>query len=206
MLRVGLTGGLATGKSLVGQILKERGCHLLKADEVGHELLCPGQDVFARTVSAFGPAILDPSGRIDRKKLGAQVFADPAALEKLNSIVHPAVFAYEERWMKEMTERDPEAIAVVEAAILIETGNYRSFDRIVLTWCPEELQIARAQERSGWSEEEIRRRIARQMPGEDKKKFAHFLIDTSGDLAETRLRTLAVHAELVKLEQENRSS
>ncbi len=204
MLRVGLTGGLATGKSFVGKVLVEAGCQLLKADEVGHELLRAGQELFRRTVSEFGSSIVGTDGEIDRRKLGGLVFNDEAALEKLNSIVHPAVFAYEERWMKDAGERDPRTIAVVEAAILIETGNYRNFDRLIVTWCPEEMQVARARARSGWTEDEVRRRLARQMAAEEKKKYADYVIDSSGTEEETRHRTLAVHAELIKLEQESR--
>jgi dephospho-CoA kinase len=199
---VGLTGGLATGKSFVARIFAELGAYVLKADELGHRLLRRGETAYELVVALFGPGILDGDQQIDRKKLGALVFEDPEALKKLNSIIHPAVFAYEKLWLDEIESRDPRAIAVVEAAILIETGNYKSFDCLVVTWCPEHLQMERALTRGQATEAEVRRRLARQLPADEKLKFANFVIDTSGSLAETEARARATFGKLVTLEQE----
>ncbi len=199
MLRVGLTGGLASGKSFVGEALAALGCHLLKADELGHKLLEPGSPVFARVVEAFGPSILDSEGRIVRRALGSLVFDDPERLAELNSIIHPAVIEEEERWMREIQAADPHAIAIVEAAILIETGSYRRFDTIVLAVCSEQQQIDRAVKRDGLSREEALARLRRQMPLEEKRKFAHYVIDTSGEKQQTLVQVRRLYDELRRL-------
>lgn len=196
MLQVGLTGGMATGKSTVGAELVRLGCHLLKADELGHKLLEPGGACYEPVVAAFGKAILDQNGNIERRRLGMVVFNETGALEKLNSIIHPAVFAFEENWFKQIEQTEERAIAIVEAAILIETGNYKNFDKLIVTWCPEEVMVERAVARSGWSREEARRRIAKQMPIEEKKKYADYLIDTSGTMESTLEQTRAVYDAL----------
>jgi len=199
MLRVGLTGGLASGKSFVGEALASLGCHLLKADELGHQLLMPGTPVYEKVVAEFGPGILDSEGRIIRRALASLVFADPQRLARLNAIVHPAVIEEEERWMQDVSARDPHGIAVVEAAILIETGSYRRFDRIVLAVCPDELQIERAMKRDGLSREEALQRLERQMPLEEKRKFAHYIIDTSGPKEQTLAQVRRLYEELRRL-------
>lgn len=196
MIQVGLTGGMATGKSTVGEELVRLGCHLLKADELGHKLLEPDGACYEPVVTAFGRAILDAGGKIERRRLGMVVFNEPGALDKLNSIIHPAVFQYEENWLKGVGESEEQAIAVVEAAILIETGNFKNFDKVIVTWCPEELMVERAVARSSWTHEEARRRIAKQMPIEEKKRYADYLIDTSGTIESTLEQTRAVYAAL----------
>lgn len=199
MLRVGLTGGLASGKSFVGEALAALGCHLLKADELGHRLLLPGTEVYRRVVDEFGPSILDAEGRIQRRALAQVVFADPEKLARLNAIVHPAVIEEEERWMAGVAAADPHGIAVVEAAILIETGSYRRFDRIVLALCSREQQIERAMKRDGLSREEALQRLERQMPLEEKRKFADFIIDTSGEKEQTLAQVRRLYEELRRL-------
>src|SRR5690606_23702082 len=129
--------------SFVGAILAELGCHVLQADQVGHRLLEPKGAAEAATIEAFGPEILEPSGRISRQALAALVFRDPEKLEKLNHIIHPLVFAEEERFFRQVEEQDPHGVAVVEAAILIEAGNHKNFEKIVVTWCPREVQVER---------------------------------------------------------------
>ncbi|MBI5086122.1 MAG: dephospho-CoA kinase [Acidobacteria bacterium] len=181
MLRAGLTGGLATGKSFVGKCLADLGCKLLKADEIGHGLLQPGGAAYPAVVDAFGPEILDAEGSIDRRILGGIVFQDPAKLAQLNALVHPAVVIREEEWIEETRRTDPGAIAVVEAAILIETGSYKRFDTIILTVCSREQQIERAMKRDGLSRDEVLDRISRQMPLDEKRKYAQYVIDTSGE-------------------------
>ncbi len=199
MIQVGLTGGMASGKSTVGAEMVRLGCHLLKADELGHRLLEKGGACYEPVIAAFGRAILGPDDQIERRRLASVVFSEPGALEKLNSIVHPAVFAFEEEWLRGVEESDASAIAIVEAAILVETGNYKNFDKLIVTWCPEELMLERAVARSGISREEARRRLANQLPIEEKKKFADYLIDTSGTLDSTLEQTRAVYAALRSL-------
>lgn len=199
MLRVGLTGGLASGKSFVGEALASLGCHLLKADELGHRLLLPGTEVYRRVVEEFGPSILDEEGRIQRRALAQLVFADPEKLARLNAIVHPAVIEEEERWLAGVEAADPHGIGVVEAAILIETGSYRRFDRIVLAVCSREQQIERAMKRDGLSREEALQRLERQMPLEEKRKFADFIIDTSGEKQQTLAQVRRLFEELRRL-------
>ncbi|MFZ5928256.1 MAG: dephospho-CoA kinase [Acidobacteriota bacterium] len=199
MLRVGLTGGLASGKSFVGEALASLGCHLLKADELGHRLLLPGTAVYDRVVEAFGSSILDTEGRIARRLLASIVFDEPEKLSLLNSIVHPAVIEEEEKWMQRILASDPHGIAIVEAAILIETGSYKRFDKIVLAVCSDEQQIARAMKRDGLTREEAQARLNRQMPLAEKRKFADFIIDTSGEKEQTLEQVRRLHEELRRL-------
>jgi dephospho-CoA kinase len=201
MLRVGLTGGFATGKSFVGKALEDVGCHLLKADEIGHAVMAPDGAAYPEIVHEFGPEILAEDGRIDRRKLGAQVFGDPAKLGLLNSFIHPHVIEEEERWMARIGAADPHAIAVVEAAILIETGSYKRFQKIVLTVCDRELQIERAMRRDNLSREEVLDRLNRQMPLDEKRKYADFVVDTSGAKASTIEQVARLNDTLRSLEK-----
>jgi len=196
ILKVGLTGGLATGKTHVGRVLAGLGCHVLCADELGHQVLLPGGEAYNDVVKEFGPGILAADGRIDRRLLAAQVFDCPERLEKLNSLVHPHVVKREELWLSELEARQPGSIAVVEAAILIETGSYKRFDRLILTVCSPELQVRRHMERSGDSEAETRARLARQMPLEIKRRYADYVIDTSGSREDTDRQVREVFAKL----------
>jgi dephospho-CoA kinase len=200
MLKVGLTGGLACGKSFVGETLRGYGCLVIQADELGHAVLAPGGEAYDEVVREFGPGILGSDGRIDRHALAAQVFGAPGRLARLNSIVHPAVFRREDQMIAEFAARQPAGIAVVEAAILIETGSYRHYDRIVLVTCREEQQVERALRREGASESDVRARLSRQMPLEEKRKYAHFVIDTSGEKEDTLRQTRAIYQELRRIE------
>jgi dephospho-CoA kinase len=185
MLRVGLTGGLASGKSLVGEALAALGCHLIEADQLGHQVLLPGGEAYEGVVREFGPGILEVDGTIDRHKLAAEVFGKPDRLAALNSLVHPPVIRREEELAAGFAAWDPGGIVVVAAAILIETGRYRCFQRVVLAVCRTEQQIQRAMHRDGLSREEALARLARQMPLEEKRKYADYIIDTSGTKEET---------------------
>ena len=200
MLKIGLTGGLACGKSFVGEALASYGCYLIRADELGHEALARGGAAFEPAVAEFGRDILDPAGEIDRRRLAARVFGDAEALARLNRLVHPAVQRREEQLMAEFAAREPQGIAVVEAAILIENGRYKSFDRLILVTCSEEQQVARAIHRGGLDEAEVRARLSRQMPLAEKRKFADFVIDTSGAKQETLRQTRAVYETLRRIE------
>jgi dephospho-CoA kinase len=185
MLRVGLTGGLATGKSFVGEALEKLGCHLIRADELGHQVLLPDGEAYEGVVREFGEGILETDGTISRHRLAAEVFNDLEGLERLSRLVHPPVIRREEKLAKEFFERDPGGIVVTEAAILIETGHYRQYERIVLAVCDREQQIERAMRRNGSSRQEVLARLERQMPLEEKRKFADYVIDTSGSQANT---------------------
>ncbi|MDW8129174.1 MAG: dephospho-CoA kinase [Bryobacterales bacterium] len=184
MLRVGLTGGLASGKSFVGRALAELGCHLIQADELGRQAMEPGGEAYEAVVAEFGPDVVKPDGTLDRRKLAAMVFDNGDRLARLNALVHPVVIRREEEILAELAERDPHGIAVVEAAILIENGSYRRFDRIVLAWCRPEQQVERAMER-GLTREEALARLKQQMPLDEKRKYAHYVIDTSGSREDT---------------------
>ena len=196
MLRVGLTGGLATGKSFVGAILHSLGCHLLKADELGHDVLLPGGEAYQAVVDAFGREILDDEGVIVRRKLAAEVFENPERLAFLNSLVHPPVVAKEEAWMANLQRVEPDAIAVVEAAILVETGSYKRFSRLIVTVCSPEQQVERAMKRDRISREEVEARLRRQMPLEEKVRVADYVVDTSGDKKETARQVQEVYLAL----------
>jgi dephospho-CoA kinase len=200
MLKVGLTGGLACGKSFVAEILRSYGCLLIQADELGHAVLAPGGEAYDDVVREFGLEILGEGGRIDRRALAAKVFGAPERLAALNRLVHPPVFRKEDELIAEFAAREPHGIAVVEAAILIETGSYRNYDRIVLVTCREEQQVERAIRRDGASESDIRARLSRQMPLAEKRKYADFVIDTSGEKEETVRQTCAVFQELRRIE------
>ena len=184
MLRVGLTGGLASGKSFVGQALKDLGCHLIQADELGHEVLMPGAEAYEAVVREFGAGVLAEDGTIDRSRLAAEVFDKPERLAKLNSLVHPPVIRREEEILKDLERRDPGGIVVMEAAILIETGSYKRFDKIIVVVATPAQQVERAMGR-GLSREEALARIGRQMPLEEKRKYADYVIDTSGRKEDT---------------------
>ncbi|HXA49093.1 MAG TPA: dephospho-CoA kinase [Candidatus Acidoferrum sp.] len=196
MLKVGLTGGLACGKSFVGEALKQMGCLLIQADELGHQALARNGAAYKAVVAEFGPGILGANGEIDRKALATEVFSNPERLATLNALVHPAVVKREEELIAGFARRDSEGIAVVEAAILIETGSYHRFDRMILVTCKAEQQVERAMRREGAVETDVRARLNSQMPLEEKRKYADFVIDTSGNKEDTLRQTRAVYDAL----------
>ena len=198
---MGLTGGLACGKSFVGELLADLGCRVLQADRLGHEVLLPGKEAYGPVVREFGPGVLGENGEIDRRVLAAQVFGKPERLALLNSFVHPPVMRREEEWLAQAAREDPHGIAVVEAAILIETGSYKRFDKVIVVTCEEEQQIQRSMKRDGVGRAEVLARLSRQMPLAEKLKFADFTIDTSGTKEETGRQTRAVYESLRRIEQ-----
>ncbi|MBV8821067.1 MAG: dephospho-CoA kinase [Acidobacteriaceae bacterium] len=199
MLRVGLTGGLASGKSFVGRSLASMGAHLIQADEIGHEVLDRHGSAYPAVVEQFGAGVLDTGGNIDRRKLAAVVFNDSDKLQRLTGIVHPAVLKREQEMMDEIARTDPQGIAVVEAAILVETGSYRKYDRLILVVCSPEQQMERAMHRDSYTREEVTARLQRQLPLEEKKRLAHYIIDTSGTKENTVEQTRAVYNDLLRL-------
>jgi dephospho-CoA kinase len=200
MLRVGLTGGIASGKSFVGEALAGFGCLLIQADEIGHSVMAPGGEVYEPVVREFGREILGVDGAIDRRALASLVFSDPERLARLNALVHPAVIRREEEAITAYGAAHPDGIAVVEAAILIETGSYSRFQELILVICQEEQQVERAMRREGALESDIRARISRQMPLERKRKYADFVIDTSGEKTDTLRQTRAVYDVLRRIQ------
>lgn len=196
MLKVGLTGGLASGKSFVGREFERLGCAVLQADKLGHRILADDPGALQEVVREFGRGVLDDSGAIDRKALGAAVFSDKGSLERLNAIIHPRVFERLDRFFVDIEARDPDAVAMVEAAIMVESGSYRRYQRLVLTACPQEMQIERFVMREGATREEAESRIARQLPLDKKRKYADFVIDTSGAKETTLGQVQEVYGKL----------
>ncbi len=197
MLRVGLTGGLASGKSFIAGELELLGCAVVQADKLGHQILSEDGEAIAEVERAFGANVLAPDESVDRKALARLVFADRRLLVKLNSIVHPRVFERLDRFFATVAERDPDAIAVVEAAIMIESGSYRRYDRLLVAACPHELQIQRFMARDGASREEAEARMARQIPVDERCRYADYVIDTAGTRADTLRQVREVHRRLL---------
>ena len=199
MLTVGLTGGMACGKSFVADALRELGCRVIEADDLGREVMQLDGEAYAEIVTAFGTGILDAQGLIDRSKLGEIAFGDPAQLERLNAIVHPAVRKRAEIELREIGNRDPHAVVIYVAAILIESGRYREMDKIIVVSCGRAQQIARAMHRPGAVESSVLARLESQMPLEKKRTFADYVIDTSGTKEDTLRQTAVVFGDLRRL-------
>jgi len=195
MLRVGLTGGIACGKSTVAAILREYGIIVIEADLLAHKLIEPGHVAYVDVVREFGKGVLNADGMVDRAKLGAIVFANPGKLERLNQIVHPHVIDAAERRMAELARQEGSAVAVVEAALLIEAGYAERFDRLVVVWCRPEQQRERLLAR-GLTPAQVEQRISAQMPIEQKRRMATDEIDCSGSLASTRQQVEQLAARL----------
>lgn len=204
MLRVGLTGGIASGKSAVGKMFVRMGAHLIQSDDVARDLMRPGSAVYAEVVRCFGREILNADGTIHRSRLAEAAFGKPGGapprVKELNGIVHPAVIEHENKWMREIAHRDPDAIAIAEAALILEAGAADRFDRLIVVTCQPEQRIPRYARRLGISEAEARaevtRRMAAQISDEDKIKAADFVIDNSGSLDATERQVQRVFQEL----------
>jgi len=204
VLRVGLTGGLASGKSFVGRALGDLGCLLIQADELGHLVMAPGGEAYAGIVREFGSEILNPDQTINRRALGALVFGNPERLAALNALVHPPVRDREQALVAAFEDQNPGGIAVTEAAILVETGRHKSYARLIVTVCSEQQQIERAMARDRHLgielfREEVLDRMRRQMPLEEKVKYADYVVDTSGTKEHTLEQTRDVYQSLRSL-------
>lgn len=197
MLRAGLTGSIAVGKSFVSSVFAELGCHVLDADQTAREVVAHGSEGLRAIVAEFGGEVLRPDGALDRAKLGAIVFADETKRTRLNALLHPLIISAQDEWMRGRAAEDPRGIGIVDAALMIETGSYRRFDKLIVVHCRSELQLERLVKRDGLTVAEAERRIAAQMPQEEKKRFADYLIDTSNGFEETRARVAAVY-EILK--------
>ncbi len=199
MLLVGLTGGIASGKSLVAHLLRDLGAHLIDADRIVHELLEPNQQAFREVLDHFGKDILLPDGCIDRRKLGEIIFNEQQQRAWLNSCLHPKVFDAYLAQVRGMRNRPPDTIIVLDAALLIETGYHRKMDRIIVVYADPEQQIERLTTRDKFTKEQALARIRSQMPLSEKRGFADYVIDNSGGREHTERQTREV---FVKLKQE----
>ena len=209
MLRVGLTGGIACGKTAVGEMFAARGAHLIQADRIAHGLMRPGGAVYNQVVLHFGREILQPDGRIDRQKLAQAAFGNPSQsgaaapasrIKELNRIVHPAVVAAQEEWMADIGRRDPHGIAMVEAALILEAGVAHRFDKLVVVTCSRDVRLQRFAQRLHLDVDaarlEMERRMTAQMPDEEKAGRADYVIDNSGSLADAERQVDTIMREL----------
>jgi dephospho-CoA kinase len=217
MLKVGLTGGIASGKSAVGEMLVALGAHLVQADRIAHQLMRPGEAVYNEVVRHFGGAILNRDGSVNRAKLAELAFGQPQSprqdklpgilssqvpsrVEELNRIVHPAVLRSQEEWMEAVGREDSRAVAIVEAALIIEAGAAKRFNRLIVVTCTDEQRIARFAARQNLdidvARKEVERRMAAQLPEAEKIKAADFVIDNSGSLDHTREQVQEVWKQL----------
>ena len=208
MLKVGLTGGIAAGKSVVGEMFVAQGARLVQADRIAHSLMQPGEAVYNEVVRHFGREILNGDGSVNRGKLAEAAFGPasdgagkPASrIEELNRIMHPAVIRSQEAWMQQMGGQDPHAVAIVEAALILEAGAGERFDRLVVVTCNEDQRVARFAARQKidleTARKEVVRRMAAQLPDEEKIKVADYVIDNSGSLDQTREQVRQVWEKL----------
>jgi dephospho-CoA kinase len=196
VLKIGLTGSIAVGKSFVVSVLGELGCATFDADKIAHSVMEPGRPAYDDIVRHFGTEVLAPDGSIDRASLGPIVFGDPVRRQMLNDIVHPRVIEEQNRLLAEAEQRDPDGIAIVDAALMIESGGYKRFDGLIVVFCDREIQIDRLMKRNNLSREEAELRVAAQMSSEEKRRFADYEIDTSGTHEETRERVVAMYEQL----------
>jgi dephospho-CoA kinase len=196
MKKVGLTGSIAVGKTFVCSVFRELGCPVLDADQVARDVVEPGSKGLELVVEAFGRSVLLPDGTLDRAKLASIVFDDEEKRLLLNSIVHPLVFEAQAKWIEEREAENPDGIAIIDAALMIESGGYRRFDKLIVVWCEPELQLQRLMARDELSRLDAEKRIASQMSQEEKKSYADFLIDTSKDHDNTRRQVADVFTQL----------
>jgi dephospho-CoA kinase len=201
VLKVGLTGGIAAGKSVVGEMFAALGAHIIQADKISHQLMQPGAAVYREVVSHFGREILNPDGSVNRGRLAELAFGDgPSRVQELNQIVHPAVIRRQQEWMARVRERNSHAVAIVEAALILEASMGENLDRLVVVTCRPEQRVERWARRLKVDEEaarlEVARRMAAQLPDEEKIKAADYLIDNSGSLDETRRQVEEVYGKL----------
>src|SRR6185503_13515656 len=196
MLRVGLTGSIAVGKSFVTSVFAELGCRVLDADQTAREVVLPGAAGLKAVVQEFGEEILAPDGTLDRARVATIVFADEEKRQRLNFILHPFIIARQDEILREWEREDPNGIGIVDAALMIESGGYKRFDKVIVVHCRPEVQLERLMLRNKLTLAEAQQRIASQMPQEEKQRYADYLIDTSDGFEPARERTVEVYNEL----------
>jgi len=199
MLRVGLTGSIGVGKSFVASVFVDLGCHVLDADQTAREVVMPGTPGLKALTEAFGEEILNPDGTLNRKQLGAVVFNDESQRQRLNHILHPFIITRQDEIMNAWEAEDPDGIGIIDAALMIESGGYKRFDKLIVVHCRPEVQLERLMLRDKLSRDEALRRINSQMPQEEKQKFADYLIDTSDGFELTRARTVQIYQQLIRV-------
>jgi dephospho-CoA kinase len=198
MLRVGLTGSIAVGKSFVTSVFAELGCHVLDADQTAREVVQKGAAGLEAVVQSFGQEILAPDGTLDRARVASLVFADEEKRVRLNHVLHPFIIARQDEILREWERDDPNGIGIVDAALMIESGGYKRFDKVIVVHCRPEVQLERLMLRNKLTLAEAQQRIASQMPQEEKQRYADYLIDTSDGFEPARARTVEVYKELSK--------
>lgn len=196
MLKVGLTGSIAVGKSYVCDVFRELGVPVLDADLTAREVVAPGTPGLRAIEDEFGAVVIGPNGELDRAKLGEIVFSDAEKRGRLNEIIHPLVIATQDEWLKGKEIENPNGLAIIDAALMIESGGYKRFDKIIVVWCRDDIQLDRLMKRNGLSEEAARARIVAQMSQDEKKSHADFLIDTSDGFDVTREQVVALFGKL----------
>jgi dephospho-CoA kinase len=206
LLKVGLTGGIATGKSLVGGMFAELGVHTIDADEIAHDLMRPGEKVYEAVVQRFGQEILNPDGTVNRARLAELAFDQKRPrIYELNSMVHPAVIERQQQWMEGIQRREPDAIVMLEAALLLEAGLRRRFDRVIVVSCKPQQRIERWEKRLNVDSETARREVTRRMmaqaPDEAKIQAADYVVDNSGTVEDTRKQVQKIHEALLSQAQ-----
>lgn len=205
MLKVGLTGGIASGKSHVSRIFAELGCAVYDSDQIARDVVAPETPGLQRLVAEFGKEILNADGSLDRAKLGALVFGDESKRQRLNQILHPLIIAEQDRLIRQEEARNPDGIIIIDAALMIETGSYKRFDALIVVYCNREEQLARLMRRNHLSRSEAEARVNSQMATEEKLKYADYVIDSSGSFEQTRAITIEVYAQLLQKLKTNAS-
>ena len=196
MLKIGLTGSIAVGKSYVCRVLSDLGCSVLDADLTARDVVKMGTKGLQLITDEFGVDVLQANGELDRARLGAIVFADEARRQLLNSIVHPLVIEAQNEWLAEKEAENPRGIAVIDAALMIESGGADRFEKLIVVWCEAETQIERLMRRNDLNRDEAILRIEAQMPQEEKKRRADFLIETTNGFEAARQQTIKVFERL----------
>src|SRR3990167_459883 len=196
MLLIGLTGGIATGKSLVSQILKELGAYIIDADKIARQVVEPEKPAWLEIVKFFGRDIINKDKIINRKRLGEIIFNDPVKRRKLEEIVHPRVIEEENRLVEEYRRKNPDGIVIIDAALLIEAGSHKRVDKLIVVYADKETQVKRLMERDGLRQTDAEKRIASQLPLDKKVKMADFVIDNSKGIEETQRQTIDIFNKL----------
>jgi len=202
VIKIGLTGGIATGKSSVGRMFAELGVHTIDADEIAHDLMRPGEKIYDEIVRRFGAEILSADKTVDRGRLAELAFdSKRPRIYELNSLIHPGVIERYQKWMEEIGRREPEAIVMLEAALLLEAGLRRSFDKVIVVSCKPQQRIERWEKRlkvdAETARHEVTRRMRAQAPDEAKIQAADFVVDNSGSVEDTRKQVQKIHEALV---------
>ena len=195
---IGLTGGIGSGKSIVAGMFKSLGARIIDADRISRDVMVPGSEVYKKVVNVFGEGILKDDQTIDRKKLGDMIFGNPEKIALLNECTHPEIFREIDRRVKEIRQKTPDALIIVDAALLVETGAYKTFDKLVVVYVDEETQLKRLKERDGFTDEEVTKRISSQMPLKEKVKYTDFVIYNDKGLEDTRKQVIDIYKTLVK--------